>query len=133
MSRKDVRASCEHVIKAFYDALIAQDVGSLTLFCTEDATLNWAHYTFKGRKEVENWVTEWGQHFFEVTVDHTYMAWEKDWIVHRFNLKIRTSKGQRGWIPGVGKYEFKDGKLHHLWITPLHGRGNVLITKKDLI
>lgn len=133
MSKKDISLSHEQVVKAFYDALMKKDLQSLDSLCTEDATLMWALYKFEGRNEIKKWAAELGEHFCKLILDHTFMDGGKDYIVHKFNLKVTMPNGRRGWIPGVGKYEFKDRKLKQIWMNPIRSSGNILITQKDLL
>ena len=128
MSKKDVEAS----IQGFYDALMNKDLEGLLSFCTEDAILMWASFTFKGREEIKRWAMEFGEHFTKLTLENISIVQAKDYTIHRFNITITLPDERKGWAPGVGRYEFKNGKFQRIWIDLFRKRGRILIKRRDL-
>ena len=124
MSEEEIKSS----VRGVCEALFSRNVEKAVSFYADDATLTWGPFTFKGQKEVEMWATEMGQKFEKLSLMETGLTVEGSKATHEFVLGVFTSDGFRGMLPGVGVYEFRDGKIQHVKITLSYG---IVIIKRE--
>lgn len=125
LSEEAIRAS----IRGTYKALIGKDVEGALSFYADDATLVWGPYTFKGREEIRKWATEVTQQFEKLFVMETGLTVEGNKATHGFVIQITTSDGFRGRLPGIGVYEFRDGKIQSVKVVL--SRGAIVLKREE--
>ena len=109
------------VIHGFYRAIINKDVDRMFSFCTQDITLRWASFTFKGRTEVGRWLEELYKLFTKMGIEEANLVINKNEAAHDFVIRVTTPNGRRGILPTKGSYKLKDGKLQEIQMTPSWG------------
>jgi len=104
-------------IRGAYRALISRDVGLMLSFFTEDATLEWASFTFKGREEIRGWAEELVRMFSNIKILEIELVAKGSTAKHEFAIAVTVPDGRKGLLPAMGTYDFNDGKIQRLWIT----------------
>lgn len=101
-------------IHGYYGALISKDVDTMLSFCSEDVTLDWESFTFRGRSEVKAWAEEFGRIFSEIMIVEIKLEVQRSTAKHDFIIVVSALDGRKGLAPAMGTYSFNEGKIQHV-------------------
>jgi hypothetical protein len=117
MSEEKLKA----VLRDFYGALTSSDFEKMLSVCGEEATLNWAHFTFKGSKKLRIWAEELKNMFPGLRIrGHKFVAINSK-VTHEFLIEFVGQWGRKGGLPCTGIYEFKNEKIKNIAISSSWG------------
>jgi len=109
------------VLRDFYGALTSSDFEKMISFCGEEATLNWSHFAFKGRKKLRRWAEELKKMFPRLRIKgYKFMAINSK-VTHEFLIEFVGQCGRKGGLPCTGIYEFKNEKIQNITISSSWG------------
>ncbi|MDQ1280462.1 MAG: Nuclear transport factor 2 family protein [Thermoproteota archaeon] len=104
-------------IRGVWKALISENLEEALSFYTDDATLTWGQFSFKGIEEIRRWAKELAQHLGKLAFRENELTIEGDKAIQNFTIMFAPPDTFRGIMSGVGLYEFKNGKIQYLKIT----------------
>lgn len=113
LSEEEIKAT----IRSAYRALLSGDVEGMLSFCMKDTTLNWGPFIFKGRAEIRRWAKELRKMFPTMRIRETELTVHGSKATHKFVIDFTAPNGQRGRLPVMAEYNFKDGKIQHIQMT----------------
>lgn len=127
---KNMSDGIEVSIEGFYNALINRDVERMMSLFTEDATLSWGPFEFKGWNEIKKWATDLGRMFPKLKVNRGGLIVSENQTFHKFTMEVTTPDGREGLIHGEGRYEFDNLRIRRVWINLT--RGYIIIKRGEL-
>jgi hypothetical protein len=101
------------IIHTFNSMLVEKNVVNLLSCCSEDVILSWAHFTFKGRKEIKRWAKELYQMFPILEIHEESLLIGRNVARQVFMLTVTTQSNRKGKLPVVATYRFRDNEIVH--------------------
>ena len=108
-------------IYSFLTALSGKDWEKLQSFLSDNTTLSWGPYTFDGREQILTWAKELLELFPTMGFQEKALEVRGTTAKHEFIIVFITSDGQKGFLPCIGNYNFKDDIINNLKISLLPG------------
>lgn len=129
-SSKVEEERCRTQINEFLTSLTGKNWGKIQSILSSDAVISWGPYTFNGREEIITWAKELLE-LFPILIFQ-----EKSLEVHGTNARIEfvitftTPSEQKGFLPCVITYSFKDNIINNLNFGLMPG---ILVIEKKAI
>lgn len=114
-------AEVKERVHSFCQALATKNLNKLRDMMGENVSLSWGPYGFEGNENVLTWAKELFELFPFMAFKEASLEVKGPSAKHEFMISFLTTDGQKGWLPCVGSYEFRDGLLKELKVQLLHG------------
>ena len=105
----------------FLTSLGVKDWAKLQTFFSVNTELSWGPYIFEGKEKILNWAKELLELFPTIGFQEKALEIHGNTVKHEFIIVFITSNGQKGLLPCIGIYTFKEGLIDNLKITLLPG------------
>jgi len=109
------------IVHNFCLALMKNNQTKLFNLLGEEPVLSWGPYTFRGKKEIRQWLSELREMFPLLFIKEKSMEVEGNQVRHEFLIESVTKDKQRAWLPCIGTYRLNKAHIQSLEIKLLHG------------
>jgi hypothetical protein len=114
-------ATTRELVHGFYQTLTGKNLDKLISLLSDEASLSWGPYDFKGKESILTWAGELFELFPFMTFKEKSLEVQGSLVKHEFLIAFMTSQGQKGWLPCEGTYEFDGDKFSRVKVNLLHG------------
>ena len=118
------------VARGFWTALVDNDIEKMLSYCNEDLTVSWGPYTFKGVAEVERWAEGLICLFSSMIIVESGITVDGSTAQHVLAFQGSFDDDRRGMLPANILYDFVDGRIKKISITP--SPGTLYITREQV-
>lgn len=108
-------------VHSFCQALAGRNLDRIQSLLADQATLSWGPYDFEGKESILTWAKELSELFPFMAFKEKALEVHGATAKHEFMIAFLTPDGQRGWLPCIGTYDFKDGRIQRVKVSLLHG------------